>query len=124
MAQSTNVHKPQADLDCELKRIQYGFGDDHVNAIIRQALAIPSFSLVIVDPFAPKAGAGSGFVASLRAQKDRRVWVISGETLGTFNGFVENLLPDLRDEEILGKVMKTFNALGGDEDPGSVGGHV
>ena len=104
--------------------IGYGFGDDHVNAIIRQALAIPSFSLVIVDPFAPKAAAGSGFVASLRAQKDRRVWVISGETLGTFNGFVENLLPDLRDEEILGKVMKTFNALGGDEDPGSVGGHV
>ena len=29
--------------------IGYGFGDEHVNAIIHQALAIPSFTLVIVD---------------------------------------------------------------------------
>lgn len=95
--------------------IGYGFGDDHVNAIIRQALAIPSFSLIIVDPFAPSAGLS--FVASLRAQKDRRVWVISGEALGAFSQFVEVLLPDLRDEEILGKVMKTYRALGGAEEP-------
>ena len=30
--------------------VGYGFGDEHVNAIIHQALAIPSFTLVIVDP--------------------------------------------------------------------------
>jgi len=95
--------------------IGYGFGDDHVNAIIRQALAIPSFSLVIVDPFAPQAGAGPGFVSTLRNQKDRRVWIVSGEGFGNFEQFVEVLLPDLREEEILGKVMKTFNALGGNE---------
>lgn len=92
--------------------IGYSFSDDHVNAIIRQALAIPSFSLVIVDPYAPKAGDGTGFVSTLRGQKDRRVWVVSGEALGLFAQFVDVLLPDLRDEEILGKVTKTFNALG------------
>jgi hypothetical protein len=50
--------------------IGYGFGDEHVNAIIRQALAVPSFTLVIVDP-APK----SDFVKTLREQEDRRVWI-------------------------------------------------
>ena len=92
--------------------IGYGFGDEHVNAIIRQALAIPSFTLVIVDPFAPPLDVSSSkFVARLRAQGDRRVWIVSGETLGTFEGFVKYVLPDLRDEEILEKVMKTYKAL-------------
>ncbi len=86
--------------------IGYGFGDDHVNAIIRQALAVPSFTLVIVDP-APK----SRFVETLRQQRDRRVWIAEGQTLGTFKGFVEHLLPDLRDEEIRKKVIATHRAL-------------
>ncbi|HPW56710.1 MAG TPA: SIR2 family protein [Thermoanaerobaculaceae bacterium] len=86
--------------------IGYGFGDEHVNAIIRQALAVPSFTLVIVDP-APK----SQFVTKLDKQKDRRVWVSKGPKLGTLAGFVEHLLPDLRDEEIRKKVLATHRAL-------------
>jgi hypothetical protein len=104
--------------------IGYGFGDDHVNAIIRQALAIPSFSLVIVDPCVPQAGAGPGIVSTLRNQKDRRVWIISGESLGNFVRFVDILLPDLHDEEILGRVMKTFNALDSNELQVSADDHV
>jgi hypothetical protein len=42
--------------------------------------------------------------------------VISRESLGIFSQFVEILLPDLRDEEILGKVMKTYKSLGGAEE--------
>ncbi len=87
--------------------IGYGFADEHVRAIIRQALAVPSFCLVIVDP-EPR----SWFVTQLSQQKDQRVWIVSGQELGTFSGFVEHLLPDLRDEEILKKVMATFRALG------------
>jgi hypothetical protein len=86
--------------------IGYGFGDEHVNAIIRQALAVPSFTLVIVDP-APQ----SDFVKTLRKQKDRRVWIAEGPTLGTLAGFVEHVLPDLRDEEIRKKVLSTHRAL-------------
>lgn len=89
--------------------IGYGFGDEHVNAIIRQALAVPSFTLVIVDP-TPK----SDFVKKLRNQKDRRVWIVEGATLGTFAGFVDQLLPDLRDEEIRKKVLATQHALATD----------
>lgn len=86
--------------------IGYGFGDKHVNAIILQALAVPSFTLVIVDP-APK----SEFVKKLSKQNDPRVWIAEGPTLGTFKGFVNHILPDLRDEEILKKVLATHRAL-------------
>ena len=85
----------------------YGFGDDHLRAIIRQALAVPSFCLVIVDPKPT-----SSFVGRLRNQRDQRVWIVSGPEPGTFAGFVGHLLPDLRDEEILKKVMATYRALG------------
>ena len=86
--------------------IGYGFGDEHVNSLIRQALAIPSFTLVVVDP-APT----SDFVKHLKQRGDERVWLVSGWRLGTFEQFVERLLPDLREEEIAIKVMKTYNAL-------------
>ena len=86
--------------------IGYGFGDAHVNTIIRQALAVPSFTLVIVDP-KPQ----SEFVTDLRSQHDRRIWVSTGPTLGTLAGFVDHVLPDLQDEEIRKKVLATYNAL-------------
>ena len=86
--------------------VGYGFGDEHVNALIRQAIGIPSFTLVVIDP-APK----SDFVSHLKKLGDERVWLVSGWQLGTFDHFVEKLLPDLREEEITSKVMKTYNAL-------------
>lgn len=86
--------------------IGYAFGDEHVNAIIRQALAIPSFTLVVVDP-SPE----STFVTHLKELGDERVWLVGGWLLGTFEHFVGKLLPDLREEEITDKVMKTYKAL-------------
>ena len=68
---------------------------------------MPSFCLVIVDPKPT-----SSFVGRLRNQRDQRVWIVSGPEPGTFAGFVGHLLPDLRDEEILKKVMATYRALG------------
>jgi hypothetical protein len=92
--------------------IGYGFGDEHVNAIIRQALAIPSFTLVVVDPD-PK----SEFVGHLKQLNDERVWLVGGMKLGTFEQFVEKLLPDLQEEEITAKVMKTYKALAPADPP-------
>ncbi|MDW7760674.1 MAG: SIR2 family protein [Acidobacteriota bacterium] len=86
--------------------IGYGFGDEHVNAIVRQALAVPSFTLVIVDP-----NPQSEFLTRLRTQKDRRVWIAEGPMLGTLAGFVEHVLPDLRDEQIRKKVLATYRSL-------------
>jgi hypothetical protein len=90
----------------------YGFGDEHICAIVRQALAVPSFTLVIVDPD-PR----SAFVNTLKAREDRRIWIFSGTTFGRFTGFVRHALADLRDETIRRKVMDTYRALkreGGD----------
>ncbi|GIW56561.1 MAG: hypothetical protein KatS3mg082_2965 [Nitrospiraceae bacterium] len=85
--------------------VGYGFGDDHVNAIIQQALGVPSFTLLIVDP-----NPCSDFVSRLKKQNDQRVWIADGE-LGKFSGFVDRLLPDLRDQDIREKVLATRRAL-------------
>jgi hypothetical protein len=50
-------------------------------------------------------------VNQLKQLGDERVWLVSGWKLGTFEQFVERLLPDLREEEITLKVMKTYKAL-------------
>ncbi len=92
--------------------IGYGFGDEHVNAIIRQALAVPSFTLVIVDP-----NPQSQFVKVLKEQKDQRVWIARGSTLGSFSGFVNGVLPDLQDENIRQKVIATYRALSKEPSP-------
>jgi hypothetical protein len=83
----------------------YGFGDEHICAIVRQTLAVPSFTLVIVDP-----NPQSDFVAKLRGQTDLRVWILAGSTFGTFTGFVRDALADLRDESIRRKVMETSSS--------------
>ena len=99
---SNTVVQPQSVLFV----VGYGFGDDHVNAIIRQALAVPSFTLVIVDP-----EPNNQFMSDLRDQNDQRVWVFKGDTLGRFAKFVEHVLPNLQDEDTLKKVMATHRAL-------------
>ncbi len=106
---ATSVARPQSVLFI----VGYGFGDEHVNAIIRQALAVPSFTLVIVDP-----KPSSGVVETLRKQADRRVWIVRGRQFGTFAGFVNRVLPELLDEEIRKKVMETHAALGHRPSPG------
>ena len=67
--------------------------------------------MVIIDPFLPKVE--GNFVYQLRKQEDRRVWLFSGMMLGSFEGFVTKILPDLKDQEILQKVMTTYRSLGG-----------
>lgn len=96
------IAQPQSSLFV----LGYGFGDDHVNALIRQALSIPSFRLIVVDP-SPK----SPFISELEKLHDERVWIIKGLGLGTFEEFVDKLLPDLREEEIDIKVMETYTSM-------------
>jgi hypothetical protein len=93
--------------------IGYGFGDEHVNAAIRQALAIPSFTLVVVDP-----SPSSEFVKHLTSLNDERVWLIHGWSLGTFEHFVDKLMPDLQQEEVTAKVMRTYSTLASAQEEG------
>ena len=93
-----------------LVTVGYAFADDHVNAIIRQALTIPTFVLVVVDPKTPSPSPDT-FVGALRKLADRRLWLVSGSTLGRFSAFVDLVLPDLREDEILRRVMDSHRAL-------------
>jgi hypothetical protein len=97
------VVRPQSTLFV----IGYGFGDEHVNAVIRQAFAVPSFTMVVVGP-----AVDNHFVSAIRKQKDSRLWVLSGQTLGTFAGFVLRAMPDLREESIQERTRATYTALG------------
>ncbi|MFC2095921.1 SIR2 family protein [Candidatus Bipolaricaulota bacterium] len=109
---SEAVSQPQSVLFV----IGYGFGDDHVNALIRQALLVPSFRLVVVSP-----SGQSEFLSKLIKCEDPRIWVISGwpeqtdeEGLfgfGSFEAFVENVLPDLQDEYVRKDMSNTYRAL-------------
>ena len=98
---SSAVVRPQSVLIV----IGYGFADEHVNMIIRQALAVPSFNLVVIDP-SPE----SQFVETIKTLNDTRIWIAHG-TLGKFSQFTERLLPDLIEDEIRQKVMNTQKAV-------------
>ena len=98
---SSAVVRPQSVLIV----IGYGFADEHVNMIIRQALAVPSFNLVVIDP-SPE----SQFVKTIKTLDDTRIWIAHG-SLGKFSQFTERLLPDLIEDEIRQKVMNTQKAV-------------
>ena len=76
-----------------LVTLGYGFGDEHVNNIIFQALTIPTFRLVaFVDPNA------NDMIQKLRALDDPRIWLIGTEDTNAdwkghyFANFVEEFL--------------------------------
>jgi len=83
--------------------IGYSFADKHVNRIIYQALTIPSFTLLVVDPVADK----NDEVKKLSALEDSRIHIISGCSIGTFEGFTKKLLPDIKELEVYEKSAKS-----------------
>lgn len=83
--------------------IGYSFADEHVNRLIYQALTIPSFTLLIIDPEAVK----NEEVKRLMALEDSRIYIISGWDIGTFEGFTKKLLPDIKELEIHEKSAKS-----------------
>jgi len=86
-----------------LVTIGYSFADEHVNRIIYQALTIPSFTLLIVDPVADR----NEEIKRLIALEDSRIHIISGWDIGTFEGFSKRLLPDIKELEVYEKSAKS-----------------
>ena len=92
---SQAINQPQSVLFC----VGYSFFDEHINDIIKQALTIPSFTLIIAN-YSQKLDANSP-IEELKVLKDKRI-IILDETDGnqsTFIGFVDNIMPDLYEEE-------------------------
>lgn len=101
------ITQPQSVLFC----IGYSFNDEHINDIIYQALSIPSFTLIIAN-YSPSADAASN-IGKLKALSDKRIIVLDEEdsNISTFTNFVENLLPDLLDEDDTLMITETMQKL-------------
>lgn len=88
--------------------VGYSFYDEHVNDIIYQALANPSFSLIIVDFNGTK---NEGEIKKLNDLKDPRIIICQGEELGDFKYFSKELLPTIDQEDTRAKVMSSLEKL-------------
>lgn len=104
---SQAINQPQSVLFC----IGYSFYDEHINDIIKQALSIPSFTLIIAN-FSPTKDPNSP-IEELRKLNDKRIIIIdeSDSNQSTFIGFIDNVMPDLYEEEENEVIANTLEKL-------------
>lgn len=88
--------------------IGYSFYDEHVNDIIYQALANPSFTLIIVDFNGTES---RGEIKRLNDLKDPRIIICQGKELGDFKYFSKELLPSMEQTDTREKVMTSLEKL-------------
>ena len=104
---SQAINQQQSVLFC----IGYSFYDEHINDIIKQALSIPSFTLIIAN-YSPSKDVDSP-IENLRKLTDKRI-IILDETdskQSTFIGFIDNVMPDLYEEEENEVILTTLQKL-------------
>ena len=94
-----------------LVTIGYSFSDEHINNLIFQAFTIPSFRLIVIGE--PKGG---NAIEKLKELDDPRIWIIGGTDdkeipLHYFKRFVEEILPNLTNEDLDEKMEKTLKEL-------------
>jgi len=104
---SQAINQPQSVLFC----VGYSFFDEHINNIIMQALTIPSFTLIIAN-FSPTKDPKCP-IEVLRALEDKRIIILDQEApeQTTFTGFVNNIMPDLYEEEENEVIAETMQKL-------------
>ena len=98
-----------------LVTIGYSFSDEHINNLIFQAFTIPSFRLIIIGDPSPYDNKDTN-ITKLQKLDDSRIWIIGGENkenepLHYFKGFVNEILPDLTNEDLDKKLESTNNNL-------------
>ncbi|EFG48454.1 hypothetical protein HMPREF0183_0270 [Brevibacterium mcbrellneri ATCC 49030] len=82
-----------------LVTVGYGFGDEHVNNIIYQALTIPTFRLLVFAKPEFDARISNKHVKTLQELNDPRVWIVGTEKTNAtwkahyFKEFVEDIMP-------------------------------
>ena len=121
--QNASFGSPYADLFREFQRrivreqsvlfmLGYGFGDEHINNIIFQALTIPNFRLIaFLSPSAPDVP------KQLRELCDPRIWIIGGDgpLMGRkahyFDTFIEKFMPEPPSDKIDTAVSQVLEKL-------------
>ena len=104
---SQAINQPQSVLIC----VGYSFYDEHINDIIKQALSIPSFTLIIAN-FAPTADPESE-IEKLKALGDKRIIILdqTASDQSTFVGFVDKIMPDLYEEDEIVYIAETMGKI-------------
>jgi hypothetical protein len=123
---NASLGSPYSDLFREFQRklmvnnnilvtIGYSFSDEHINNLIFQAFTIPSFRLIVIgEPTEHNK------IGELKKLDDPRIWIIGEEfpkddehyiPLHFFNRFVDEVLPDLTNEDLDEKMEMTINNL-------------
>ncbi|MGD9364717.1 MAG: SIR2 family protein [Desulfobacteraceae bacterium] len=102
--------------------VGYGFNDEHVNAVIRQGLAHPSFTLVIVHPhFEPdiddedkensyyfdQTVSVNHILEKFAATNDPRIFFIGGK-MAYWKNFVIDVMPDVHEEDPFEVIRQTL----------------
>lgn len=110
---SQAITQSQSVLFC----LGYSFNDEHINDIIFQALSIPSFTLIIAN-YSSNIDKDS-MIYKLKTLNDKRIIVLeeNNKDLSTFTGFVENVLPDLYEEEENRVVLETMQKIYPNKEP-------
>ena len=88
--------------------VRYSFADDHINRLILNALAIPTFKLIVFGE--------SDAITKLIELDDKRIIVInSDDKIHYFNNFVEKIMPEqsensreLIDMPTVARIIKSF----------------
>lgn len=122
LKQNASLGSPYSDLFREFQKklmqnnnvlvtIGYSFSDEHINNLIYQAFTIPSFRLIVMGSPTPNSE-----IEKLKQLNDPRVWIIGGTLedstkLHYFNGFVDNVLPDLSNDDIDDKIENAIKTL-------------
>ena len=122
LKQNASMGSPYSDLFREFQKklmrnnnilitLGYSFSDEHINNLIYQAFTIPSFRLIVFGDYS-----SSEEINKLKSLNDPRIWVVGGkleseENLHYFKGFVENILPDLSNDEIDDKIDNAIKTL-------------
>jgi hypothetical protein len=109
---SQAINQPQSVLFC----IGYSFYDEHINDIIKQALTIPSFTLIIANYIPPAGGDEDNTnlaIKELEDLADKRIIILDKEDIdmSTFKGFVTNVMPDLYEEEEMEVILNAVKRL-------------
>lgn len=104
---SQAINQPQSVLFC----LGYSFYDEHINDIIKQALSIPSFTLIIAN-YSPSKDSNSP-IQELRKLNDKRIIILDelDANQSTFIGFIENIMPDFYEEEENEVIANTLQSI-------------
>jgi len=122
MKQNSSFGSPYSDLFREFQKklmqnnnvlvtIGYSFSDEHINNLIYQALTIPTFRLVIIGNYQAIN------IKKLFNLNDSRIWIIGEEEkwkngklekipLHFFNRFINEIMPEIKEEEIEEKIKQ------------------